>query len=551
MWDELAILARPNSAGTFDLDKYNFIQPSTYTNAIFFDYNNDGWLDLLMIGQGGDWNIPGSQKFLLLYRNMGPAEDYRFERVTDTGLRQARDEGIYNPVSAGDFNHDGYTDLLVMTYDNGRNVELYLNDQGTGRFTKADITLEGATNGSVMLGDLDNDGWLDIEYSGYSNASATALKLYRNLGNGKVEDISAPGVTGAFQGQSTLADLDGDGNLDIISCGNGNNWVCLSSIYYNNYPAWRYAPESASGIPGLSRATPLVADFNADGVMDIAANGEPSDNSGYRTRLFYGNPDGKFTLDTTYPVVAVNQDGGINIGDWNGDGNMDLIAGGYLGTNDGNVARYSSPLRVYENNPAAAGLPGNTRPEAPEGLRAELREGKIIIDWEDGSDAESRTEALRYNLYIKNETTGRIHSLIPVDPATGLLKVGTDLQTSLSSKCKHYEVSPIGSGDYTIGVQTLDQSYAGSRFATCRLENVGQSGIESTSADATGISMKLNGLELAIDTASTGTVGLFTPDGRVTATASTPTILTLPSAGVYIVSVSTPEACRTLKIFAR
>ena len=81
VWDELAILARPNNEGTFTLEKYSFLQPTTYTNAVFFDFDNDENLDLLIMGQGGDWNISGDIKFVTLYRNLGPDEDFRFERT--------------------------------------------------------------------------------------------------------------------------------------------------------------------------------------------------------------------------------------------------------------------------------------------------------------------------------------------------------------------------------------------------------------------------------------------------------------------------------------
>lgn len=101
VWDELAILARPNNEGTFTLEKYSFLQPTTYTNAVFFDFDNDENLDLLIMGQGGDWNISGDIKFVTLYRNLGADEDFRFERVPDAGFLQRRDEGFYNPISTG------------------------------------------------------------------------------------------------------------------------------------------------------------------------------------------------------------------------------------------------------------------------------------------------------------------------------------------------------------------------------------------------------------------------------------------------------------------
>ena len=541
VWDELAILVRRNSDGTFTLEKDSYLPISTYTNAVFFDYNNDGNLDLLIMGQGGDWNISADVKMVVLYRNLGADYDYRFEKVAAPGFLQYKDEGIYNPVSVGDYNHDGYTDVVVMNYHDGRHVDLYLNDRGTGNFIRQEQqSFEAATNGSVMFGDMNNDGWLDIEFSGYGDQSPTTLKTYINKKDGTFADETPSNLSGAFQGQSSLADIDGNGTLDILSTGNNTNWACLASLYYNTVGqdgtcSYRYVSEEESGILGVSRATPLIADFNGDGLMDMVINGEPSDGSGFRNRIYYQTTEGKFIMDTSYPVVPVNQDGGINMGDTNGDGNMDLIVGGYIGTYDETpAAYYSSPLRIYENNPRKKGLAGNTFPEPPAGVTAHMDGEELVITWQPGSDKETSEAALRYNIFVRNDDTGELYTMIPVDIETGKLKVGNDLQTSLSSAIRSYRMNIFGGGNYTVGVQTLDQSYAGSTFATTTLVATGLRQVEAVrhfrvvTAD-TG---------LVVRGADNHKVTVYAADGRTVNTGFSNTLIPLSQRGVYIVAVS-------------
>lgn len=95
---------------------------------------------------------------------------------------------------------------------------------------------------------------------------------------------------------------------------------------------------------------------------------------------------------------------------------------------------------------------------------------ELVIEWSDGSDKETATAALRYNLFVRNNKTGETYTMIPADIETGKLKVGNDLQTSLSSAVKSYRMTVFGEGEYTVGVQTLDQSYAGSPFKTASLQ---------------------------------------------------------------------------------
>lgn len=93
-WDEMAILARPDGNGGLSYDYDNRIQRTSFTNSIFFDYNNDGNLDLLIMASGGDRITPRDTKYLILYENLGPDYNYEMRRVPDsvTGFLQAADE---------------------------------------------------------------------------------------------------------------------------------------------------------------------------------------------------------------------------------------------------------------------------------------------------------------------------------------------------------------------------------------------------------------------------------------------------------------------------
>lgn len=463
VWNELAALVENNGNGSFNLvQEYEAnIQQTIWTNAVFFDYDNDGNLDLLVVGKGGDWRFPMSKKYALLYRNLGATGNYRFEQVYNTGFRQECDEMYFNALSVGDYDHDGYNDVVIMSNDgSSRSVDVYKNNQGNGSFTRFALP-NPASNGSVMFGDIDNDGWLDVFYTGYST-KARGIGLYRNQQDGTFQDITPSNIEGSFESQSVLSDVNGDGALDIVVTGHGDNWARYTSIYYNTINPTTKLPEftlktsDQTGIVPVNKANLLFADYNNDGLQDLVVNGY--DGSKDLMRVYYQNAQQKFILDNNRPLFSI-KDGGINMGDVNGDGNMDVVIAGYKGSDTGDA--YGSPVRIYENQPATTNLP----PSAPASVQANYENGQLIISWQAATDDISAQSALRYNLYVKSNTTGKIWMLIPADITTGRIKTGTDLQTSLSSQVNSYAIT-LPQDDYTVGVQALDQAYAGGLFIT-------------------------------------------------------------------------------------
>src|SRR5262249_11505836 len=179
------------------------------SGCAFLDYDNDGWLDILLINGGTTPDSPVSERLHThaLYRNMGNG---KFKDVTaQAGITG---NGSYGQgVAVGDYDNDGYPDIYITNFG----PDILYHNNGDGTFTdvteRAGVSDPGWSSSAAFF-DFDNDGYLDLFVANYVNYSyvanpvcleksirsychpryfsAVSNKLYRNLGNGRFEDVS-------------------------------------------------------------------------------------------------------------------------------------------------------------------------------------------------------------------------------------------------------------------------------------------------------------------------------------------------------------------------
>jgi hypothetical protein len=193
------------------------------------DVNNDGWLDVFLpVGQVGAQNV--------LHLNNG---DGTFSR-TDTGSL-ALDTPAYRATWA-DYDNDGYLDVYLETARSNNPATpgigtLYRSIAGE-TFVLVNDTAGIPANASwrgAAWGDFDNDGWIDLFLPGDSRSSQARSFLLRNNRDGTFESIEGVNpVTDlvVLSGSSGWADLDNDGDLDLF-VSNGNTVAQPNYLYLN------------------------------------------------------------------------------------------------------------------------------------------------------------------------------------------------------------------------------------------------------------------------------------------------------------------------------
>lgn len=438
-------------------------------SAIFIDYNNDGYLDLITTGYQEDKGLD-KRAYIFAYKNSGaPHYSFEFDIINSANLLPGRmqgDESKGRQLEAVDFDHDGWMDLVQTGEPSDNNATndgawrmttIYRNDKGI--FQRNKTAVNGADfkrlgDGSIHVGDVNGDGYADIINIGYGeDVSGFGSRLYINNGNGSftfTESGYYSNLGGSQKCETILVDINGDGYDDIVEISGS-----YANLHINNKAgSFTKYTSNDTGLVATSGASITAGDVNNDGKIDLFVSG--TKDGGYST-IFYNNGNNTFTAVAVPESTAKVYAGNVNLVDINKDGNLDYAAYGVSSASGWNW-RSSFVLNNLGN-----GITQNLAPSTPTGLNVSYSNSKFTLTWNKSTDDNTPQDAVRYNVYAKDEDNGMVYWYAPVDIATGQLKTGGGIVPLITQNSFEWLLPD---GNYTFGVQAVDQADLASVFST-------------------------------------------------------------------------------------
>lgn len=258
----------------------------SYGSVDWADYDGDGDLDLLICG------VPNT--------NSGyPAQTYICKNNGNgsfTQLNVGLSGYAFGCAKWGDYDNDGDPDILATGADNStassNNAfsDIYTNN-GDGTFSRLNMELPGAYWSWAAWGDYDSDGFLDFALMGVSS-SQYIMKVYHNEGGTSFLDVTGNSdLSGYGYGYCTWADLNNDGNQDLVVGGTGGEEI-LAVYTYDGEDRFSASPTPLYTMWGYGNQF-SVADIDGDQRLDIS----------YTSSIYYNTSQETNTVPTTPPTI--------------------------------------------------------------------------------------------------------------------------------------------------------------------------------------------------------------------------------------------------------
>jgi hypothetical protein len=369
----------PSTASGITWVHENAMSPDRYLpetmgpGVAFFDYDNDGWLDLFMVNSGGpvDFYTPKQPLRNALYKNN---RDGTFTDVTDkAGVAGGKEFGM--GCAVGDYDNDGYADILVTAYGK---CTLYHNN-GDGTFSdvseKAGLHVAPPWTTSAVWFDYDNDGKLDlflcsfVEFSLAKNVfcgdnklgkrfyciprvfKPTPNMLLRNNGDGTFTDVTKGTAIEANKGKGlgvVAVDINGDGLQDLFVANDTVQNFLFANRGKGKWEEIGLAAEvgfSANGTPRSGMGVDAT-DLDMDGKPDLFVA-----NVDQEMFSLYKNDGNEFFSDVAAfhgvaQATRLLSGWGLKFFDYDNDGHTDLLLAN--GHPDDMIEMYSQQVRYKE-----------------------------------------------------------------------------------------------------------------------------------------------------------------------------------------------------------
>lgn len=302
-------------------------------SIITADADGDGDLDVLITGRGKD-SLPVSKLYI---RDVNGG----FSEQIEAPLEGVED----GAVAFSDVNGDGYEDLLITGTDSSGMFisKLYLNDSSTVFTEKPGLGIEGIGHGAVAFSDVDNDGDEDMIIAGEDSSGLITTRLYNNDSNGNFTAQVRVAFEGIKHGSLVFADVESDGDNDLVISGLNASNITTSKLYLND-GAGNFSHQAAVSLEGAYHGTTLMSDFDKDGDSDLVITGFANDGSAI-SKLYWNDSNGNYSEQPGMVFEGVGYSD-LACSDIDKDGDDDLVIAGL--TNGGSFI-----TKIYLNNNGA------------------------------------------------------------------------------------------------------------------------------------------------------------------------------------------------------
>ncbi len=420
-----------NAAGEFATG-VDFGTAKDTVRLIQGDFDNDFQSEIDLLVQGFVTDNNGAT----LYTNSDLDNATEFD--TDGGNL------VNGDIAAGDLDGDGDLDIIMTGHEDTNSSNLHariFRNDGSNSYTLIDtLNISAVVNGDIEVGDVDNDGDLDVFITGMNSSGNPVAELHIRGASGFA--LSSSAFTAVSKSAADFGDYDGDGYLDLIVSGQSNSTgPVLSTTIYTNGGDGSFTASSISITDSFDGDVKWI-DLDNDGDKDLVQTGV----TGAGTSASVWINDGTTLTEAYVGNIAGLSRGNISYGDFDGDDDLDLVLNGLTGASE-------FVTQIYENALYSGFV---SEVSTPDSIGIIIEDTRFQIGWDSSAGVEYevivvKTDSLQNVEVLRSADSKRLNGYVR-NPERPRLRNTT------------YEINDVERAAYRIGVQRVNSISKGSEF---------------------------------------------------------------------------------------